>query len=310
MIDRRKLIEAGCHFGHQKARGCAKMAPYVWGYRNGIQFIDVSKTAYLLEQAAQFLQTIASEGKTILWVGTKRSAQEIVFNTAQDLKMPYVNHRWIGGTLSNFSQVKKSVTKYLHDKDVVAKAAKSPEQYHYTKKEINVLHKAIERLEKNIGGIIGLKWPVGAIVLIDVNKEQSALKEAARMKVPVVALVDTNSDPSLVNYVIPGNDDAPRSISLIINYLHDAVKKGAEEFSKKKQELDVTAQAESQERKKSGRKEVESEKITGSKKDLPGKRTKTKKIEHVVETVVVEEQQPTQEPAGLTLLADEEDEDE
>lgn len=280
MMDFRSLIKAGCHFGHQKSRGCSKMAPYIWGHRNGVQFIDVSKTAYLLEQAAQFLNKTAGEGKTILWVGTKRSAQDIILNAAQDLKMPYVNHRWIGGTLSNFSQVKKSVTKLLHYEDVIAKATKMPEQFHYTKKEINVIHKAIERLKKNIGGITGLKWPIGAVVLIDVNKEQSALKEAWRMKVPVVAVVDTNSDPTLVDYVVPGNDDAPRAIELFVKYLHESAKKGQEEFSKKKQEMDAAAH-ESQERKKAGKKpEVESEKITGSKKDIPGsRRTKTKKEE-------------------------------
>ncbi len=296
MMDFRSLIKAGCHFGHQKSRGCSKMAPYIWGRRGGVQFIDVSKTAYLLEQAAQFLNKTAGEGKTILWVGTKRSAQDIILNAAQDLKMPYVNHRWIGGTLSNFSQVKKSVTKLLHYEDVIAKAIKMPEQFHYTKKEINVIHKAIERLKKNIRGITGLKWPVGAVVLIDVNKEQSALKEAARMNVPVVALVDTNSDPSLVNYVIPGNDDAPRSISLIVNYLHEAAKKGLDEFNKKKQELD-SAQGEAQERKKAGKKtEVESEKITGSKKDLPGKRTqRVKKEEPAAEQPLVAQEKKSSE---------------
>ncbi|PKN03761.1 30S ribosomal protein S2 [Candidatus Dependentiae bacterium HGW-Dependentiae-1] len=223
MIDFRKLVEAGVHFGHQRSRKCPKMDPYVWGIKNDTLLIDVSKTAHCLEKAATFLEDVAAQGKAILWVGTKKSAQDIVFSAAAGLKMPYVSHRWIGGTLSNFGQVKKSITKMLHLEDVVTKSELHP---HYTKKEINLFQKKIARLQKNVGGIRGLSWPIGALVLVDVTKERSALKEAVAMGVPVVALVDTNSDPSLVDYVIPANDDAPRSIKLLINYLVEAVVRG------------------------------------------------------------------------------------
>jgi len=226
MIDFRKLVEAGVHFGHQASRWVPKMSPYIWGVKNKVHIIDVSKTAYQLEKAAKFLQEVATEGKQILWVGTKKPARQVIEDVAKKLNMPYVNHRWVGGTLSNYSQVKKSVTRLLHYEDVLAKSEK---QSHYTKKELNEIKKSIDRLITIVGGIRTLTWPIGAVVLVDVNKEHSALKEAVNVGVPVVALVDTNSDPSLVDYVIPANDDAPRSISMILTYLQQAVEKGKQQ---------------------------------------------------------------------------------
>ncbi len=207
------------------------MRPYIWGVKNKVHLIDVSKTAVQLERAATFLKEVASEGKQILWVGTKKPARDIIKATANQLDMPFVNHRWIGGTLSNFTQVKKSVTRLLHYEDVLAKTEKYP---HYTKKELNEILKKVEKLGSIVGGIRNLTWPLGAIVLVDVNKEQSALKEAVSMGVPVVALVDTNADPSLVDYVIPANDDAPRSIKIIIEYLAKLAQEGKASVSRKK----------------------------------------------------------------------------
>lgn len=241
MIDFRTLVKAGVHFGHQKTRWCPKMAPYIWGFKNNTHLIDVSKTAMQLEKASQFLQSIAAQGKQILWIGTKKAAQEAILHTATGLNHPYVNHRWIGGSLSNNSQVRKSVTKLLHHEDIIAKADKFP---HYTKKEFAIFQKMVDRLQKNVGGIRHLNWPVGAIVLVDVIKEQSALKEAARMGIPVVAMVDTNGDPSLVDYVIPANDDAPRSVKLVIDYLGQAVRKGQEEAAAAAEEKKTKAAAE------------------------------------------------------------------
>ena len=218
------LIKSGIHWGHQKSRRNPKMEPYIWGSKNNVSLIDISKTASQLEKAAKFLESIAAQGKPILWVGTKKPAQEVIYAMATSLNMPYVTHRWIGGTLSNYSQVTKSRTKLLHYEDVLARSEKFP---FYTKKELNVIQKAVERLKKNVGGIRSLTWPVGAIVLVDILKERSALREAARMGVPVVALVDTNSDPSMVDFVIPGNDDAPKAIKLVIDYLGQAVNKGS-----------------------------------------------------------------------------------
>lgn len=233
MIDFRELVKAGVHFGHQTSRWCPKMAPFIWGHRNNIHLIDVSKTAHQMEKAAAFLENVAQKGRPIMWVGTKKSAQEVIKAAAQRVEMPFVNYRWVGGTLSNYGQVKKSVTKMLHFEDVVEKSEKYPL---YTKKELNLFQKQLGRLAKNVGGIRTLTWPVGALVLVDVNKEQAALKEAIAMGVPVVAMVDTNSDPSLVDYAIPANDDAPRSIKLVIDYLADAALRGKEKRQLAKQE--------------------------------------------------------------------------
>ena len=300
MIELEKLFKAGVHFGHQKRRWCPKMEPYIWGYKNKVHLIDISKTAQQLERSALFLKDLASQGKAILWVGTKKPAQEIIKAVATKLDMPYVSHRWIGGTLSNFAQVKKSVTKYLHYKDILQKADKYP---HYTKKELNTIHKAAARLEQNIGGIVHLSWPLGAIVVVDVIKERSAIREAVTMGVPVVALVDTNADPSLVDYVIPTNDDSPRAIKVLIDYLADATdegKKAAEKYKQeqklKKEEARLEAQAEQKEKKtakdeveevKKAEEKVSVAKKTPKKEDAEKKDVAPKKAVNEKEPVVV-----------------------
>lgn len=227
MIEFRQLIQAGLHFGHQKSRWCPKMAPYIWGHRNGVHLIDVSKIAFSLEKAAAFLESVAAQGDTILWVGTKKSAKDLIEKVGHDLKQPYVKHRWVGGTITNFYQVKKAVTKLLHYEDVAAKA----EDTMYTKKERVMFQKAAERLKKTVGGLIELKASIGAVVLIDVKKEATALQEAVAAGVPVVSLVDSNSDPENVDYVIPGNDDSPKSIKVVLDYLAEAVQRGYDKKS-------------------------------------------------------------------------------
>ncbi|HLJ31230.1 MAG TPA: 30S ribosomal protein S2 [Candidatus Babeliales bacterium] len=220
-----ELVKAGVHFGHQKSRWCPKMKQYIWGYKNKVHLIDVSKTAFQLDKSEKFLESVAAEGGTVLWVGTKKAAAETVEKIGTRLNQPYVNHRWLGGTLLNFSQVKKSLTRLLHYEDVLAKSDANP---FYTKKELNLYRKTADKLEKTVGGIRKLTLPVAALVVVDVSKEQSAVKEANLMGIPVVAIVDTNSDPSMVDYVIPANDDSVQSISLILNYLADAVARGKE----------------------------------------------------------------------------------
>jgi small subunit ribosomal protein S2 len=240
-IDLRKLIQAGVPFGHPTSSWSPKMAPYIWGHKNKVYLIDVSKTAHQMQKAADFLKSVIMDGKSILWVGTKKPARDIIQATASALNCPYVAHRWIGGTLSNFIQVKKSVTKLLHYDDILSKT----DHEHYTKKEISTLQKKQLRLKANIGGILNLRWPLGALVIVDVKKEQAALKEAAGLGIPVVALVDTNSDPSLVQYVIPANDDAPKSIKIIVDYLADSVKEAQQQAAaqgkKASQEVAVEA---------------------------------------------------------------------
>ncbi|QQR54064.1 30S ribosomal protein S2 [bacterium] len=224
MIDYRKLIDSGVHFGHQTSRWCPKMQSYIFGVKNKTHLIDVTKTARQTDKARAFLEKLTAEGKLILWIGTKKAANKAIQDLAQEVNMPFVTHRWVGGTLSNFSQVKKSVTKLLHLEEVLQKGDKTTA--HYTKKELNVIQKVVERLDRSVGGLKKLVWPVGAIVVVDVSKEASAVREAKKMGIPVVALVDTNGDPSLVDYVIPGNDDDPKAIAVIIDYLKEGVKAG------------------------------------------------------------------------------------
>jgi small subunit ribosomal protein S2 len=223
MIDLKLLVKNGVQFGHQTWRWNPKMAPYIWGEKNGVHLIDVSKTAYQAERAAQFLEQIASQGRSIVWCGTKKAAQGVLRDILEQSTFPRVTHRWIGGTLTNYSQVKKSITKLLHSEDELVKADPS----RYTKKELNVLQKSVERLQKNVGGLRTLIWPVAALVIIDVKKEHVALKEAIAAGIPIIALIDTNGDPSGIDYVIPCNDDAPKAISIVIDHLVQAALRGA-----------------------------------------------------------------------------------
>ena len=225
-----ELVKAGVHFGHQKSRWCPKMKQYIWGYKNGVHLINVALTADHLYKAEKFLETITAEGKTVLWVGTKKAASKTIVEIGKRLNQPFVNHRWLGGTLLNWSQVKKSLTRLLHYEDILAKSEANP---FYTKKELNLYRKTADKLEKTVGGIRKLMLPVGAIVIVDVSKEQSAVKEAALMGVPVVGIVDTNSDPSEIDYVIPGNDDSVQAVSLLLNRLAGAVERGNENAAKK-----------------------------------------------------------------------------
>lgn len=224
MIDFRQLIDAGLHFGHQKSRWCPKMKPFIWGHRGGIHLIDISKTAHALQKTASFLESVAAKGETILWVGTKKSAKDVIGQVGTELNMPYVNYRWVGGTITNHQQVKKAVTKLLHYEDILKKAEDT--NSNYTKKELVRFQKLAERLRRSVGGLKDLKMPIGAIVLIDVKKEQTAQLEANVAGVPVVALVDSNADPSGIDYIIPGNDDSTKGIKYVLEYLKGAVQKG------------------------------------------------------------------------------------
>ncbi len=225
-----ELVKAGVHFGHQKSRWCPKMKPYIWGSRDKVHLINIALTASHLEKAEKFLESVAAEGKSVLWVGTKKAASKIVAEIGTRLHQPYVNHRWLGGTLLNWSQVKKSLTRLLHYEDILAKSEANP---FYTKKELNLYRKTADKLEKTVGGIRKLMLPVGAVVVVDVTKEQSAVKEAALMGVPVIGIVDTNSDPSNVDIVVPGNDDSPQAIFCLLNKMAEAVTRGKEAAVKK-----------------------------------------------------------------------------
>ena len=231
MIDLKQLLDAGIHFGHKTSRWSPKMRPFIWGSRNKVHLIDISKTAFLLERAGSFVKGLAAEGGSFLFVGTKKPAQLLIRKIANSLDMPFVVHRWIGGTLSNFEQVKKAITRLLHFQDIIKK-----NQNNYKKKELVMIQKEIERLEKNIGGIINLDYPPAAIVVVDGKKEHAVIKEASRLGIPVIGLIDTNTDPLGVTHVIPGNDDSPRAIEFVLDYIESAIRDGRSQFEQKKQD--------------------------------------------------------------------------
>jgi len=257
-VDVRKLIEAGVHFGHQRSKWCPKMKPYIWGERNKTHLIDLFKTATQLEKASEFLHAIVASGKQVLFLGTKRAAQDIIKKAGTETKMPYVDHRFVGGTLTNWSQVRKSLTRLLHLEDVLAK---SKEAQFYTKKELSVYNKMVFKLERYVGGLRNLSFnDLGAIVVVDVEKERSAILEAAAMNVPIVALVDTNTDPSLIDYVIPANDDSPQAIEAVFSHLQDAVQSALVAAEKAKSEK---RQAAAEKKALSERENVETEASPG-----------------------------------------------
>ncbi len=221
-VTMKELLEAGVHFGHQTKRWNPKMKEFIFGERNGIYIIDLQKTYRLLQEALQHVQELAAQGRTILFVGTKRQAQEAVAEEAQRCGMPYVNERWLGGLLTNFVTVRKSLDR-LKELEMVAGDSR---QERLTKKELARLEKERLKLEKNLLGIKGMKTVPDAVFVIDTRKEAIAVKEARKLKVPVVGIVDTNCDPDEVDYVIPGNDDALRAIKLFAGRMADAVLAG------------------------------------------------------------------------------------
>jgi len=221
-VTMKELLEAGVHFGHQTKRWNPKMKEFIFGERNGIYIIDLQKTFRLLQEALQHVQELAAQGRIILFVGTKRQAQEAVAEEAQRCGMPYVNERWLGGLLTNFVTVRKSLDR-LKELEMVAGDAR---QERLTKKELARLEKERLKLEKNLLGIKGMKSVPDAVFVIDTRKEAIAVKEARKLKVPVIGIVDTNCDPDEVDYVIPGNDDALRAIKLFAGRMADAVLAG------------------------------------------------------------------------------------
>lgn len=228
MVDIKELLKAGVHFGHKTSKWAPQMKPFIWGSKNKIHLIDVSKTAILLDRAANYLKEQATIGGAFLFIGTKKAAQETIRKVASHLEMPFVIHRWIGGTLSNFPQIKKAMTRLLHLKDILSKS--SP---HYSKKEISAINKEIERLEKNVGSILNLSYPPAALIIVDAKKECAAVKEALRLQIPVVALVDTNTDPKGINFVIPSNDDSAKAIDTVLAYLSAAIEDGKKIYAEK-----------------------------------------------------------------------------
>jgi len=214
-----KMLEAGLHFGHQKAKRHPKMEPYIFTVRNGISIIDLQKTQEKLREALHFIQELVSKGEKILFLGTKKQAQEIIRKTASETQMPYVVKRWLGGTFTNFEVIQKKINR-LKD---LERGEAGGEWEKYTKKERLALSREKKKLQEMVGGLVTLNGFPQAIFIIDIVKEKNAVHEARKKKVPIIALVDTNGNPELIDYPIPGNDDAIRGIDLICTKITEAI---------------------------------------------------------------------------------------
>jgi len=218
-IDLKELLEAGCHFGHQSRRWDPKMKKYIYLKRGGVHIFDLGITATKLAEAMGFVRDLVSEKKTIIFLGTKRQASAIVKEEAEKCKTPYVAVRWLGGTITNWEQIKKSLDKLLD----LEKKKEAGEFKKYTKRENVLIDREIERLDRFLGGLKKITEPPDAMFVVDVRKEVAAVKEAKMKGIAVVAMVDSNSDPDMVDYVIPVNDDAVRSIKLVVSKIAEAV---------------------------------------------------------------------------------------
>ena len=222
----KQLLEAGVHFGHQTKRWNPKMAKYIFGEKNGIYIIDLEKTLKSLDQACDFLLKVASAGNAVLFVGTKKQAQTPIEEAAVRCHMPYVKERWLGGMLTNFSTIKKSISRL----EQIEAMEKEGTYEFLKKKEVMHLQKEREKLMKNLSGVRNMHRLPGAVFVIDPKKEEIAIREAIRLNIPVIALIDTNSDPDLVTYPIPGNDDAIRAIKLFCQMMGDVILEGKQKY--------------------------------------------------------------------------------
>ena len=222
VISMKQLLEAGVHFGHQTRRWNPKMAPYIFTERNGIYIIDLQKTVRKVEDAYNFVRSLSQDGKTMLFVGTKKQAQEAVRDEALRCNMFFVNERWLGGMLTNFQTIQRRVARLRHLEDMDANDGFAG----LHKKEVLQLRHEMERLQKFLGGIKLMNKLPGALFVIDPRKEEIAVQEARKLGIPVVGIVDTNCDPDLIDYVIPANDDAIRAVKLLTARMADAILEG------------------------------------------------------------------------------------
>jgi len=219
-----QMLKAGVHFGHQTRFWNPKMEKFIFGSRNKVHIIDLQKTLDCLEPSLEFCKKIASSNNRILFVGTKRSAREVIRQEAERCGMPYVNHRWLGGMLTNYKTIRASIRRY----EFLVSQEDEGKFNQYTKKEVLKLKKEMDKLERSIGGIKNMGGLPEALFIVDVENEKIAVAEAKKMGIPILGLVDTNSDPDSVDFIIPGNDDAIRSISLLARLVSNACLEGAE----------------------------------------------------------------------------------
>ncbi|MCL4387124.1 MAG: 30S ribosomal protein S2 [Patescibacteria group bacterium] len=229
-IDIKKLLESGAHFGHQTHRWNPKIAPYIFTKRNNIHIIDLLKTGEKLKEALEFIYKIAKDGGTILFVGTKKQAQQIIKEEAEKSASPYINEKWFGGMLTNFATVSERM-RYFKDLE-----KKIEEDKYVTKKEKLLAEKELEKLKQSFGGILEMKKIPNAVYIVDVIKERNAVREAKKLGIPIVAIIDTNADPESVNYPIPANDDAIKSIQMLTEIVAKTIVNARGEKKEKKEE--------------------------------------------------------------------------
>lgn len=280
-LEYKKMLEAGVHFGHLKKKWNPKMSPYIFMEKKGIHLIDLYKTQDKLESAANAVKAIARSGKKILFVATKKQAKEFVKESAKSVNMPFVTERWLGGMLTNFATIRKSIRKM----QTIDKMLNDGSFENITKKEKLVLSREKEKLERVIGGIAALNRIPSAIFIVDISHEHIALAEATKLNMTSIAMVDTNSNPNDVDFAIPANDDASKSIHLIVEYITDAIKKGLSERQQDKAEVEA-AKAEKEdvdvlteeEEKKRKRLEKSAEEETETDEDKTVKKAKKKVV--------------------------------
>ena len=246
-----QLLQAGCHFGHLRRKWNPAMAPYIFMERNGIHIIDLNKTVAKIDEAAEALKTIAKTGRKILFVATKKQAKDVVAEKAASINMPYVNERWAGGMLTNFPTIRKAVKKMTNIDRLLNDGTFS----NLSKRELLQVSRQRAKLEKNLGSIADLTRLPSALFVVDVMKEHIAVKEANRLGIPVFGIVDTNSDPKNIDYVIPANDDAKDSVEAILSAGCGAIAEGLEERKAEKADDKAAAEQKDQPKKKAARKD-------------------------------------------------------
>lgn len=235
-VDINKLLEAGAHFGHKTSRWHPKMAPYIHSKREGTHIIDLTKTTECLETALNFVSKTASEGKQILFVGTKRQAKDIVQSAAKEVDMPFVTERWLGGMLTNQATIGGRIK---HLKDLEVRMDSGALEAKYNKLEVQRFQEEIESMNFIYGGIKHLSARPGAVFVVDVINEQNAIKEAKKLGIKIIAIVDTNADPTMIDYPIPANDDAIKTIQLVVDYLKSAIVEGRSKVKKATDKTEV-----------------------------------------------------------------------
>ena len=266
----KRLLEAGVHFGHQTKRWNPKMKKFIFGERSGIYIIDLEKTEECLNISRDFLLDLTSKGEFVLFVGTKKQAQEVIKQDAIRSSMYYVTERWPGGLLTNFSTIKKSINRLKE----IEKMKQDGTFEKLTKKEVARLETELNKLHKNFSGIVQMERMPAAMFVVDTKKEETAVREANRLSIPIIGLIDTNSDPGLITYPIPGNDDATKSISVISGFIADTIVEGRKRFLSYLSQEGVTLKPE------------EKEEVPLI---LPEEEQKIKEIEEIVETTQTEE---------------------